>query len=415
MINLKTLAIIVNYKAADLTLRAAQSVHDSASLGPVQVVVVDNSENKDESERLRLNLPSGVVLRVSPENIGFGRACNLAFEEFPGELILLLNPDARLFPGCLARLQKTLLSDKRVAAVGPRIFWDEGFKFCLPPSYPPNLFIFKPVLATWGPQAKINRLISALWRRHSIKVWRAGQPVKVNNLSGGHVLLKREAVRKAGGPARHRFRPSATCPLVPRSGRRVGFASGECRAGSGEAGGLFDPRFFLYFEDTDLFVRLRKAGYSLIIDPRAEAIHYYDQCGQQNWQEKRALMARSHRIFLEKHCKGWKSRVKKILDHFKALAQPDRNQLRAPDFTTPFVLEAPEKLRKGWLFEWSPNPDFMPAAGRFGKGPCMDFPEDCWAMLAPGQYFGRLGSPMKLGRHSQVVSWVVSKEEKHEK
>jgi GT2 family glycosyltransferase len=177
VINLKTLAIIVNYKAAGLTLQAVQSVKDSASLGPVQVVVVDNSEDKDEAERLRLNLPSGVVLRVSPENIGFGRACNLAFERFPGELILLLNPDARLFPGCLARLQKTLLSDKRVAAVGPRIFWDEGSKFCLPPSYPPNLFIFQPVLATWGPQAKINRLISALWRRHSIKVWRS-KPVR---------------------------------------------------------------------------------------------------------------------------------------------------------------------------------------------------------------------------------------------
>ena len=374
---LKTLAIIVNYKVADLTLRAVQSVVDSASLGPVHVVVVDNSEDKNESERLRSNLPSGVELLVSPENMGFGRACNLAFERFPGELILLLNPDARLFPGCLARLQKTLLSNKRVAAVGPRIFWDEGSKFCLPPSYPPNLFIFQPVLATWGPQAKINRLISALWRRHSIKVWRSKRPVKVNNLSGGHVLLKREAVRKVGG--------------------------------------LFDPRFFLYFEDTDLFVRLRKAGYNLIIDPRAEVIHYYDHCEQQRWQEKKALMARSRRIFLKKHCKGWKSRVKKILDHVKAPPQPDRNQLRSPDFTTPFVLEVPENLRKGWLFELSPNPDFVPSAGRFGKGPCMDFPEDCWAMLAPGQYFGRLGSPMELGRRSQVVSWVVDKEEEHEK
>lgn len=369
MINLKTLAIIVNYKVTGLTLRAVRSVLDSASLGPVHVVVVDNSEDKNESARLRSDLPSGVELLVSPENIGFGRACNLAFGEFPGELILLLNPDARLFSGCLARLQKTLLSNKRVAAVGPRIFWDEESKFYLPPSYPPNLFIFQPVLATWGPQAKINRLISALWRRHSIKVWRSKRPVEVNNLSGGHVLLKREAVRKVGG--------------------------------------LFDPRFFLYFEDTDFFVRLRKAGYSLIIDPGAEAIHYYDQCGRQSLEEKRALMVRSHRIFLKKHCKGWKSIVKKILDHFKAPPQPDRNQFRAPDFTTPFVLEVPENLHKGWLFELSPNPDFVPSAGRFGKGPCMDFPEACWAMLAPGQYFGRLGRARGFGKDSQVVSWVV--------
>ncbi len=126
-------------------------------------------------------------------------------------------------------------------------------------------------------------------------------------------------------------------------------------------------------------------------------------------------MARSHRIFLEKHCKGWKSRVKKILDHFKAPPQLNRNQFRAPDFTTPFVLEVPENLRKGWLFELSPNPDFVPSAGRFGKGPCMDFPEACWAMLAHGQYFGRLGRARGFGKDSQVVSWVVGKEEKHEK
>jgi GT2 family glycosyltransferase len=369
MAPLRTLAIVVNYKVAGLTLRAVQSVLDSASLGQVHVVVVDNSEDKSEAERLRLNLPSGVELLVSPENIGFGRACNLAFEEFPGELILLINPDARLLPGCLLRLQKTLFSAGNVAAVGPRIFWDEESKFCLPPSYPPNLYIFQAVLGPWGSVVNINRIVSTLWRRYSIKIWRAGQPVKVNNLSGGHVLLKREAVRKAGG--------------------------------------LFDPRFFLYFEDTDLFIRLKKAGYTLIIEPRAEVIHHYDQCGRQSLEEKRAFMSRSHRIFLEKHCKGWRSIVKKILDRFNVHVQLDRNQLRVHNFTAPFVLNVPEKLHKGWLFELSPNPDFVPSAGRFGKGSCMDFPEDCWAMLAPGQYFGRLGSPKGIGKNLQIVSWIV--------
>jgi hypothetical protein len=48
----------------------------------------------------------------------------------------------------------------------------------------------------------------------------------------------------AGGGLRacHRSRPSATCPplLSRRRGRRVGFASGECQAGSGEARGSYD-------------------------------------------------------------------------------------------------------------------------------------------------------------------------------
>ena len=104
----KTLSITINYKSSALTLRAVQSVLDSESLGPVQVVVVDNSEDEAERERLRDSLPSGVILLVSPENIGFGRACNLAFERFEADQIMLLNPDARLLPGCLSRLQQML-------------------------------------------------------------------------------------------------------------------------------------------------------------------------------------------------------------------------------------------------------------------------------------------------------------------
>ncbi len=37
--------------------------------------------------------------------------------------------------------------------------------------------------------------------------------------------------------------------------------------------GGFDPTFFLYFEDTDLCVRLRKAGWRLGREPGAVAVH----------------------------------------------------------------------------------------------------------------------------------------------
>jgi GT2 family glycosyltransferase len=366
---LKTLAIIVNYETSDLALGAVGSVLGSASSGPVDVVVVDNSEDSAEAEALRSKLPSTTHLLVSPKNIGFGRACNRAFQQFPAEYILLLNPDARLLPGCLERLQKTLSSSRRMGAVAPHVFWDDGCTFSLPPSYPPSLMFLAPVLASWGPRAPINVLLSGIWRRYAVKVWRSHRPVGARNLSGGLVLLKREAVLNAGG--------------------------------------LFDPRFFLYFEDTDLFLRLRKSGYKLVLEPRARAIHYYDQCGRQDREVKRAHMVRSHRIFLQKHGKGWKSWLDTLPGGLKNLIKPDGGGLEEPEFTSPFVLEVSPQLRRGWLFEWSPNPDLVPAVGRFGQGLFLDFPAECWAMLAPGRYFGRLGSPRGFGLNAQRFSWEV--------
>ncbi len=366
---MKTVAVIVNYKSAVLTQRAIKSVLDSASLGPIKVVVVDNSEDSDEAARLQHSLPPAVFLWVSPENIGFGRACNLAFEEFEGEQVLLINPDGRLLPGSLLRLQKTLLSSKKIAAVSPQIFWDDQLKFYLPPAITPFLFEFQPFFDTWEPQALVSKVLSAIWRYHSIKIWCSKKPVRVNNLSGGLVLLKRESVQKVGG--------------------------------------LFDPRFFLYFEDTDLFIRLRKAGYTLVTEPRARAVHYYDQCGSREWEWKRSLMAGSKEIFLEKY-KGRKHNLNKALCHFRSPLQPDIGDLRPPDFASPFTLKIPGHLRGRWLFEWSPNPSFIPAVGNFGKGPWVDFSETHWSMLSPGQYFGRLGSAVKFGKYPQMVTWMVS-------
>ncbi|MCP4753684.1 MAG: hypothetical protein GY866_22600 [Proteobacteria bacterium] len=299
--------------------------------------------------------------------MGFGRACNLAFERFPGDHILLLNPDAGLLPACLRHMQKTMLSGKNVAAVGPRVFWDEVLQSYLPPSCPPCYFLYAPALAGLSPGSSFKRLLSAMWRSHAVKLWHAGDPVRVGNLSGGHVLVKREAVHRAGG--------------------------------------LFDPRFFMYFEDTDLFMRLRKAGGDLIFEPRAEVIHQYDRCGQDETALKRRFAEDTHELFMRKHLIGCKPAVSRFLKLFTACFpnKPDREP--SADYHAPFSIHAPELIRDDWLFEWSPNPDFIPAAGRFGRGEVMDFSETHWSMLAPGQYFGRLGRADGSNRHFRQISW----------
>ena len=134
---MRTLAIIVNYRSALLTLQAVRSVMDSESLGPVAVAVVDNSELPEEAERLRRDLPASVDLMVNTENVGFGRACNQAAEPWRGEAILLINPDAKVLPGCLKRLQQTLFSYNAAAAVSPQIFWDDLLQYRFPPPVRP--------------------------------------------------------------------------------------------------------------------------------------------------------------------------------------------------------------------------------------------------------------------------------------
>jgi GT2 family glycosyltransferase len=368
----QTLAIIVNYKVAALTVKAAHSVLESESLFPCRVVVVDNSEDVREEKLLRSALPRGVDLVVPPDNLGFGRACNLALKEFKGDFILLLNPDARLLPGCLIRLQQTLLKKEKIAAVGPQVFWDDDGKYCLPPPSPPFMFLFSPALTGLSSRSWIKKVINRAWRCHAVKVWRSKTPLKTGNLSGGHVLLRRKAVELAGG--------------------------------------LFDPRFFLYFEDTDLFMRLRKAGYSLVFDAGARVVHHYDQSAWHETEQKRRLFQKSHELFRQKYLTGGKSCFYALLERFAALSGGEEGgagEEEWPLFTAPFTLEVPETAWDNWLFEWSPVSDFTPAAGMFGRGEFLDFTAEYWNMLAPGRYYGRLGRPGILAQYIHQISWNV--------
>ena len=45
---------------------------------------------------------------------------------------------------------------------------------------------------------------------------------------------------------------------------------------------VFDPRFFLYFEDVDLCLRLKKAGWKVVYHPEALAIHEHRQESRKN-------------------------------------------------------------------------------------------------------------------------------------
>jgi len=109
-----TLAIIVNYFSAQLTVNAVCSIIESDSLGPVRIAVVDNSQDMNEATILQNELPESVQLIINESNEGFAQACNRAFDQHDADMILLLNPDASLLPRALIRLQQSLLRLNRL-------------------------------------------------------------------------------------------------------------------------------------------------------------------------------------------------------------------------------------------------------------------------------------------------------------
>lgn len=351
-------AILVNYFSAPLTARAVQSVLAQGGGLPdaLEVRVVDNSADQTEAARLRQMLPQEAALMVNDTNEGFARACNRALAGSRAPFVLLLNPDALLLPGALARLTEVLVRDAQAGAAGPRTYWDEGREYLMPPStFPSAASRLGDLAAQHWPWA--GRLRSRLFRARAWHAWHGERPMTVPALSGGHVLLKRAALDAAGG--------------------------------------LFDERFFLYWEDSDLMQRLRAAGYTLWLVPQAQAVHAYTHS-----PEKSRLIGAGWPAYFEKHfAPGWLpwSAMERVL---APAAAPWPTLPAAPRDQGDLVLPVPPDWQRAWLLEISPDRAFVPAIGHLGRGPVARVPAALHGRLGGAVYHLRLSPDTPWLRHS---------------
>src|ERR1700694_3983190 len=93
--------IIVNFRSADLAAAAVASARGTTST-PIEVVIVDNSVDAAEAERVRAIGADRVL--TPARNLGYGGALNLARQYAGGDILLLSNPDVVFSPGCIDSL-----------------------------------------------------------------------------------------------------------------------------------------------------------------------------------------------------------------------------------------------------------------------------------------------------------------------
>ena len=319
--------IVVNYFCSKLTLEAVRSFHSQCPDG--RIVVVDNSA--DESEQLILSegLPANAQLIVQSQNIGFGGACNLALSHCDESMVLLINPDVILMPDCVVHLREALAANPELGAVSPMQFWDRSLRWMLPPAWLPT-GIGQWTLSVAHRNRRSARRLSRAYHSIALKLWSAGSEsvVEQRALSGGAMMLRREAV--------------ATLGL------------------------LFDPTYFMYYEDSDLCIRFRRKGWKLATVRGALVVHEWTQS-----EAKITMMETSHAKYLEKNfsgCGQWETRLRNAVRESALDGLLPTKELAYGTI----ALTVPKHWQGRWVLEASPSPLLIPALGFIGSGASAD-------------------------------------------
>lgn len=336
--------IIVNYKAAELLRDCIRSISDQNYA--LEVIVVDNNSGDYDRELIESLQKNFNFLKVifNETNAGFSKANNQAFAIARGEYILFLNPDTFLFPACLEPLISFLRMSDRVGGVIPKLWMDKEKTFLMPPSDLPSLE--EKISARHNINDKPSpQTYQMRWLRRALTFWNAEIPLAVDAISGAFFMTTRKVLDTVG---------------------------------------TFDERFPLYFEDSDLCMRVKKAGLTLYYYPEAEAVHYYNQSAKSSPEALQKFII-SEGLYMEKHYKDCLDSAAELFgEPYEAAASP---AYKAWSFSKPIKPETHSYL----LF--SPIETMIPCVAHKMTGEQFSFNKGFIEKLAKGIYYAFLATP----------------------
>jgi len=221
----KLTAVIVTYKSWRTLGAALEAAKRCRDAGTMEVVIVDNN-SPDQTRELAKQAAGWATVVLGNHNIGFGRGCNRGLAEVRTPYVVFYNPDAQFTPESAREASKFFDKHPRCAIAGPAIAHGDGS----------------------DPQAELNH-VGAL----------ATPGLLLGDALGLH--------------SSHKARTHITHKMEPF---RTDWVSGAMLMGRTnvlrELGG-FDPRFFLYWEETDLCRRALRAGHEIWCVPQVRASH----------------------------------------------------------------------------------------------------------------------------------------------
>lgn len=241
---------IVNWNTPESAVASSRVFSRSAGVRPT-VTVIDNDSSPDRRQRLEELNEAPVSLILSEENLGYGKAANLALRNGTGQFVCVCNADATPLPDALQNLIKAIGSRPDAGVAGP-VFRDgtNSYHDRLPS---PWTLLVRSFIGSYGRREQVVPSPDSI--------------EEVEQPSGAFLVMRRELWEQIGG---------------------------------------FDEEFFLWYEDIDLARRLVDMGRVNLVVGSAMADHQgAESFDKLDSKEQQSARLPSLALYIRKHHPRW--------------------------------------------------------------------------------------------------------------
>ncbi len=210
--------LIVSFNTRDRLRECLEALRKQSGDVNFETVVVDNASRDGSADMVVAEFPETILIR-SDINLGFGNGNNLALNHATGRYLVLLNSDALLEPPALSDALAHMEASAKVGMGGGLLLAPDG-------SWQPSARRFPSLLdellnltglAAKFPHSRFFGRFDRTWADPNVEA-------DVDWVPGAFAIIRRDLIAKIG---------------------------------------LFDPRFFLYYEEVDLCRRIKAAGFTV--------------------------------------------------------------------------------------------------------------------------------------------------------
>ncbi|OGY46543.1 MAG: hypothetical protein A3A24_00495 [Candidatus Buchananbacteria bacterium RIFCSPLOWO2_01_FULL_46_12] len=245
--------VILNYKQTGMVKQCVKGILASQPQLAYEIIVVDNNSGDNclteikklfapaeelpvttSSLLVKLEAPKPPLLTIqAKENGGFAVGNNLGIKQAKGEYVMVINPDIAVVPGVLEKMVAFMQQNPRVGIIGPKLINPDGsvqyscrrFPSLLVPLYRRTILGNLPFA-----KRRLNHYLMVDWQHEKNQA--------VDWLFGACLLIRKSVLDQVG---------------------------------------LFDERFFMYFEDLDFCRRVWEADFLVYYFADVEMVHYHQR------------------------------------------------------------------------------------------------------------------------------------------